>query len=77
MKTILMQNQKFQQFMKQCGTLSHLPICDIDLGMNQLRQFQFGDPQIEAFKVEMIEYIQPFFASGLELLKPRYQLHQQ
>ena len=64
MKTKLMQSEKFQQFMKQCGTLAHLPICNINLGMDRLRNFQFEDPQMEAFKVEVIDYIQSFWIKG-------------
>ena len=64
MKTKVQTTEKLQLFMKKCGSLAHLPVCDVALGMLKLREFSFDDPSIEQFKEEMLKYIQDFWIQG-------------
>ena len=64
MKTNVQTNAKLQLFMKKGGSLAHLPVCDVSLGIQKLREFSYGDPSIEQFKDEMLNYIQDFWIQG-------------
>ena len=58
-------NHEFYKFIKQAVALSHLPLSDIQIGMEWLKDtFEFADPRVAAFKEEFLEYIDTYWING-------------
>ena len=51
-------DQKFHEFVSQASSLAHLPIADIEKGLNHVQHsFAFGDEQATTFKDYLIHFI--------------------
>ena len=69
-KTMYENDEHFKSFINQCSSLSHLPIEDVEKGLEHIRKkFNFNDERTTEFKEEFLKYILDFWISGC--LPPR------
>ena len=60
-------NSAFQFFVKCCGGLAHMPVKDVEKGIDYLRddqEFDFEDQELNDFKFHMITYIIKYWMDG-------------
>ena len=64
-KTRYENDEFFSEFINQCSALAHLPIEDIELGLEHIEmKFAFEDEEATVFKQDFIKYIRDFWISG-------------
>ena len=55
----------FNQFIKECGAIAHLPLEDLTDGINHVEEkFVFEDLKGEEFKSYFIQYIKDYWING-------------
>ena len=58
-------DSKFQSFIKQCGALAHLPLVDLERGIQYLEEhFIFEDSEAKDFKAYFMKYIRSYWLYG-------------
>ena len=69
-KTKYENDEHFKSFINQCSSFSHLPIEDVEKGLEYIRKkFNFKDERTTEFKEEFLKYILGFWINGC--LPPR------
>ena len=64
-KTRYENDDKFYEFINHCSALSHLPIEDIEAGLDYVEiRFTFEDQEAADFKMDFIKYIRDFWING-------------
>ena len=64
-KTRYESDENFQHFIKSCGALAHLPLEDLEKGINKIENgFDFDDEEAENFKSVFLQYISEFWLNG-------------
>ena len=64
-KTQYEEDPHFHKFIKQAVALSSLPLEDLEIGFNWLKDnVQFDDPKIETFKDDFLKYIGKYWING-------------
>ena len=64
-KTRYQNDEKFNNFINELSALSHLPIDDIEEGLEDVnKRFEFDDEEAKTFKIDMIRYMNDFWIHG-------------
>ena len=65
MKTLYDEDIEFQRFIKKSVALSHLPLEDLETGLDWLKEnVHFENSKIESFKNDFLKYIETYWING-------------